>query len=548
MRLPIIAAIVFAELISLAFLFSYHAEWEGGRLRSFLLMDEAMISMNYARSLAEGCGLVWYCGAEKVEGITNLGWTLYMTLWHGLGIPSAYAALPILLTGLLTLGVHIWASAKAAFLLQGSRAATFTAWGMALLPLTWVWHGAGIEAGSLATLLTLLFLELILETPSMLRIALWTGLGVFIRMDFALWIGAFLLSSLLIRRTLQIPKVMGFTALSVIAACTAFRWIYYDAWLPNTYFLRVSEVPTLCRIVNGAMASAFFVIYNLPLIVLGLWGLGKAVGYRIHIIAWIAVTFIYNIYAGGDLEEVSFSSSRFLFLGITPLFILASEVGSQMNSFAQVGLLLLIAHGVPLYPATIGARWRALLGPVRQFLWNGYWDEQARPFFFGVKPTRLEGIVPKGSVVAVGFAGTHPYFNRDYRWIDFFGKNDTQIAHTGHVLYCGAMPYMIYFPGHTRWGWEKLLKEADAILDVLGMINNKRICYEGRDWNLPRCGGWRIFDSLRQRCATKTAYVPNRELFPFPNTAIANQVCSLFTPSPVPGLWVRKVKAVREGR
>lgn len=50
----------------------------GGRL-GFTLFDDAMISMRYARNLAEGYGLVWNPG-ERVEGYTNPLWTLWMAL------------------------------------------------------------------------------------------------------------------------------------------------------------------------------------------------------------------------------------------------------------------------------------------------------------------------------------------------------------------------------------------------------------------------------------------------------------------------------------
>src|SRR5579862_1742677 len=44
-------------------------------VRYFVLRDDAMISMRYAYNLAHGQGLVWNAG-DRVEGFTNLGWTL----------------------------------------------------------------------------------------------------------------------------------------------------------------------------------------------------------------------------------------------------------------------------------------------------------------------------------------------------------------------------------------------------------------------------------------------------------------------------------------
>ena len=48
----------------------------------FTLFDDAMISMRYARNLAQGHGLLWNAGQAPVEGYTNFLWTLAMALVH----------------------------------------------------------------------------------------------------------------------------------------------------------------------------------------------------------------------------------------------------------------------------------------------------------------------------------------------------------------------------------------------------------------------------------------------------------------------------------
>src|SRR5262245_48009720 len=45
------------------------------------LFDDSLISMRYGQHLARGAGLVWNRGEQPpVEGYTNLGWTLLMSL------------------------------------------------------------------------------------------------------------------------------------------------------------------------------------------------------------------------------------------------------------------------------------------------------------------------------------------------------------------------------------------------------------------------------------------------------------------------------------
>jgi hypothetical protein len=69
-RLWLIAA--FAAVIGLYVAHSLSASLLIDGVRWFWLDDDQMISMRYARNLAEGNGLVWNLG-ERVEGYTNFG-------------------------------------------------------------------------------------------------------------------------------------------------------------------------------------------------------------------------------------------------------------------------------------------------------------------------------------------------------------------------------------------------------------------------------------------------------------------------------------------
>src|SRR5208283_1876008 len=62
--------------------------------RYFWLDDDQMISMRYARNLAEGQGLVWNAG-ERVEGYSNFGWVVVMAGVHLLPLSDAKTALVI---------------------------------------------------------------------------------------------------------------------------------------------------------------------------------------------------------------------------------------------------------------------------------------------------------------------------------------------------------------------------------------------------------------------------------------------------------------------
>ena len=61
--------------------------------RYFVLFDDAMISMRFAKNLAHGYGLVWNPGGERIEGYTNPLWVVFMALFHLFPIPLSKTSL-----------------------------------------------------------------------------------------------------------------------------------------------------------------------------------------------------------------------------------------------------------------------------------------------------------------------------------------------------------------------------------------------------------------------------------------------------------------------
>src|SRR5260370_40969110 len=79
-------------LLSIAFacyalVYIWHLSFVVDGVRYFTLLDDEMISMRYAESLARGFGLVWNPGGARIEGFTNPLWVLYMAIFHCLGVP-----------------------------------------------------------------------------------------------------------------------------------------------------------------------------------------------------------------------------------------------------------------------------------------------------------------------------------------------------------------------------------------------------------------------------------------------------------------------------
>jgi hypothetical protein len=72
-----------------------------------VLFDDAMISMQYARNLAQGYGPVFNAGGDRVEGYSNPLWMVYMAFFHLLPIPTPYISLAIQISGAIFLVVNL---------------------------------------------------------------------------------------------------------------------------------------------------------------------------------------------------------------------------------------------------------------------------------------------------------------------------------------------------------------------------------------------------------------------------------------------------------
>ena len=80
--------------------------------RYFTLLDDAMISMRYAKHIASGYGPVWNIGEPPVEGFTNPLLTLFMAVMHWIGLAPSKVALPVQMLGIAALALTLVANVK----------------------------------------------------------------------------------------------------------------------------------------------------------------------------------------------------------------------------------------------------------------------------------------------------------------------------------------------------------------------------------------------------------------------------------------------------
>jgi arabinofuranosyltransferase len=237
------------------------------------IIDDAYISARYALNLSRGNGLVFNLG-ERVEGVTDLLWTLLLAAPLRLGVPfrGAAAAMGTAL-GLLAeveawrlcrrLGVAPWAAAGAVTVL-------------ALYPGYWLTTASGLEGGLFAFLLVRTVSALVAGAPR--AAGGWGGLLFLTRPESLLALplaGAYQLWRAraaarpwgrMIRECL-VPLLVPWLAL--IAAATLWRLWYYGVWLPNSVTAKAPALgsPALLveNVLYGLRYEARFAAQALPL-------------------------------------------------------------------------------------------------------------------------------------------------------------------------------------------------------------------------------------------------------------------------------------------
>ena len=240
-------------LYGLAYIFSTSYLVDGHRV--FSLFDDAMISMRYARNLAETGQLVWNHTAERVEGFTNPGWVLMMALLHFLPLKPEIMSLPIQLFGLLLM----LATARVTFLMTKliypeGRNAAWLSTSLVLGSISLInWSLQGMEVGIL-TFFTSFACYLGLSGSQR---NYWWGVaivcaGVTVRIDFALMAFIFIGLKYFTAKDARIPALQGavFVILALVLQ-TAARWAYFGDLLPNTYYLKMTGFPLHLRLWHG---------------------------------------------------------------------------------------------------------------------------------------------------------------------------------------------------------------------------------------------------------------------------------------------------------
>lgn len=454
---------------------------DGERIHA--LFDDAMISMQFAKNLARGDGLVWNVGGEHVEGYSNPLWVLLMAGIHLFPIPLTQTSLYVKLLSLLFLLVNLIVVKQLAE--QISRnwlvpllAVFLTAF---YFPLN-NWSLQGMEVG-LEALLVSTALLLGLRALEAGRFSAWPyglwALAVLLRMDAAApaLASAAAFAWLDTKHRRQHVVWAAGSIFGSLAALTVFRLAYYGEWLPNTYYLKLGGISTALRISLGLrrvwdMAwNANWILFVLPLAVPAfdgrkkLWPLYAAFGAQMA----------YSIYVGGDAWEHVGGANRFV-SAVMPIFfvLFAHTLGSLQRALLQQRsrpswLRPLSEAGLTIFVVASLFSFNNLLvqNPVAK------WTLQDKPVFtesverYAQMGLALRGLTTPDAVIAVVTAGNIPYF-AERPAIDLLGKNDPLIAKGPARINSSLFEPGNYRPGHNKWDYAYSIGQLQP--DVIAQI------------------------------------------------------------------------------
>ena len=499
----------------LVFIWQSSFIFEGKRF--FSLFDDAMISMRYAKNMADGFGPQWNHHGQPVEGYTCFLYMSLMALAHLLPISMAKTSLVISLAGavILLLNLHVVRRLGEQIAGPGSPAplvgVLLTAF---CYPLVY-WTLRGLEVGLLCLLINFAAWRVfrLMENWSakdVLLAGLAMSAAVLTRTDAVIpagIIGMFLVYLAFARgfklSILLFPMLIGL----VMFGHTAFRLAYYGDALPNTYYLKITGVTLGERVARGLEMLWRVTCVNLwPVLVLLL--VGAIAGFRKFALPKIALLlglvlgqFAFSVYAGGDAWEWFHFPNRYLSVGLPIAFVLLSLVmtpSAAPGRETAVVVLPLLGAGfcvqalccgygnfaiVPGCLILAGALWvfrqhrrrqldaagcgtLAALSlcyivncvPVSDWLihrLSGYFiDDDANNIRIGLL---LHRSTPPNARIAFVKAGAAAYF-AEREAIDLLGKCDPVVAR--------AAPVVPFYPGHNKWNYRYSIGELKPDLVV----------------------------------------------------------------------------------
>ncbi len=340
-------------LAALAFyaVFIFRTSFRIGDTRYFVLFEDAMISMRYARHLASGHGLVWNIGEAPIEGFTNFLWVVWMSVPHALGLSESKISLFIMLSGVaILLATGLIAAKVVRQIVRAPWAPSFVlAATLFNYPLIF-WTLRGMEVGALAlAVVTLLWLVFENEERESfgrtLAIAFITSAALLLRSDAIVPVGLITLYGLWTsHKKWRYAVLVGTFATSTLLGQMLFRRAYFHESLPNTYFLKLHRIPLSDRLRRGAFVAlevlALHLALPLSLVMTRVVSclrsariLHEPPQRRMLLLSAVFVAQVaYGTWVGGDAWEWMLYANRYMSVAMPGLIVLVGAILASVLS------------------------------------------------------------------------------------------------------------------------------------------------------------------------------------------------------------------------
>ncbi len=394
---------------------------------TIVVVDDAYISYRYASNLARNGELVFNVG-ERVEGITNLLWTLLLTpaVQAGLAIEVVAVVVSIALVALVCLRlVALAPHLGAGFGADGVGAAL-----LILSPSFITTATNGLESALFAAALT----ELVYRFSKGEYVGAFVAAGVLgLTRPEGFFMGFMVAAVMLFGRRTRRPARIGIAVLlAFIMAVTVFRWLYYGQLLPNSVLAK-SFPPAMLASMLGSIIDYFtgFGLANTSLVIVaGASALSlikkrgeRAFNIRTTLICLGGILFSYAVTLrnGGD-----WMPGYRLLMQYGPLYsVLLIDLVGKREMRSIVALALLLPGMIQLSQAAIG-KGRP------DFVIRSHGDS-----FYGEATSRLAGPLLSDDIVSAEAIGYLAYELPEIYVHDPLGLTDEYLAKHGDP----AVPY-----------------------------------------------------------------------------------------------------------
>ncbi len=504
--------------------FIFISSFKSSEGRIFTLSDDVMISMTYAKTFVGTGELIWYEGGPRVQGFTNLLYTIFLSIIHLLRFDLATNSLIVSLINLVIIFfISLKVTSISLVYSNGNKKISYFLGG--LIPFQYplvFWSLRGFEVG-IISLIVIIVVDLLIKLDQnnlklkklcYLKIFTLLSIGILIRIDFLIiYIGVGLY--LLIFQISNFSEFLSFIKYNLIGAATfilllLFQHLYYGDFLPNTYYLKTDGFYLIEKIPRGILSS-----FNLlPLLIFVLFYVSNNINNKNNLRKITPVFFItffliiYNILIGGDAWEVYGFANRFLtpiipiVFACIPLyldsellknnkilnllfyiFLLSSIFLIQLkvdwlfnfneiifsfgrNEIAFIVLALIFCFYrrnkiIATYVIAILFTIFLSLSNI-QYIYREEVQITSIDHWNALIGTSLNEVTEPSAKVAIFWAGNIPYY-MDRTTVDLLGKSDRYIAKNPPVREAVSNKYNFsdFMPGHNKWDFKYSIGELD---------------------------------------------------------------------------------------